>query len=128
VLCCAVLCCAVLCCAVLCCAVLCCVCVCVCVCALCIRACMLCADVHVPVRAPVCVCALIRDRLFPQTKKVFGDPTVNDGWGPDLQGRLLYKYTLQRKFCDSVENSSIYNAEDKVVSAACRRVCHLASR
>jgi hypothetical protein len=49
-----------------------------------------------------------------QCVKVFGDPATNDGWGPDLCGRLLYKDVLRNKFCKSVEFNTIYGPEEKV--------------
>ena len=54
-----------------------------------------------------------RDRCV-QIRVVFGDPAENDGWGPNLQGRLLYKDTLYQMFCQSVEFADIIEGNQKV--------------
>ena len=47
---------------------------------------------------------------------MYGDPASNDGWGPDLCGRLLYKDILHSKFCKSVEFHRVYQPNEKVWS------------
>lgn len=47
--------------------------------------------------------------------KIFGGPSTNDGWGPNLCGRLLYKDILHSKFCKSVEYHMVYQSNEKVL-------------
>ncbi len=56
---------------------------------------------------------------------MYADPGTNDGWGPDLYGRLLYKNILHSKFCKSVEFHRVYDANEKVCVCVCvlGRVC-----
>jgi transcriptional regulator with AAA-type ATPase domain len=49
-----------------------------------------------------------------QMRVVFGDPSDNDAWGPNLQGRLLYKDTLYQMFCQSVEFADMIQPNQKV--------------